>query len=298
MNHFKKIALFIVVTGIILACNFSIGPTTQPENVSTIVAATLQNISSATPVTAQATSTAAPQGIPVTYFNVSFVIPDGLASTALTQTIPPTDEQTSGPWAVAPQHLEFQLNDYNLPAGHFSEILIDVYPAQDYANAYSGANISLQRLRALLSNPSTLPTNENLPQVPYFNAASMFAAKIKPIQFKNGSGFRMITQYGQGVGPIANNGTFYHFEGLTGDGKYYVVAVLPIEAKFLANGNDPAAPVPVDGVPFPGYNNTDPVNFENYFKAVADKMNTTPDESFSPSLVVLDSLIQSFQITQ
>ena len=296
MHNFSKIIITSLAAGLILACSFSIAPTSQPDTVSTIVAVTLQTLASATPLPAQATPTVAMNGIPVSYYNVSFVIPNSLASSALTQTIPATDEQNGGPWAVAPQHLEFKLNDYNLPAGSFSEILIDVYPAQDYANAYAGANISLQRLQALLSNPSMLPTNKNLPQVPYFNAASMFAAQIKPIQFKNGSGFRMITQYGQAVGPITNNGTFYHYEGLSSDGKYYIVAVLPIEAQFLTNGNDPSAPVPADGIPFPGYNFTDPAIFDNYFKAVSDKMNGTPDDAFTPSLTILDSLIKSLQV--
>ena len=296
MQNFRKIITAFAATGLILACSFAIAPASQPGNVSTIVAATFQALTSAAPAT---TATTALQGVPVTYFNVSFVIPENLASSASTQTIPAADEQNGGPWAVAPQHLEFKLNDYNLPPGYFSEILIDVYPAQEYANTYDGANISLQRLRALLSNPSTLPTNENLPQVPYFNAASMIAAQVKLIQFKTGTGVRMITQYGQAVGPIANNGTFYHYEGLTNDGKYYVVAVLPIEAKFLASGNsDPSAPVPADGIPFPGYNYTDPSYYNNYFKAVTDKMNATPDDSFAPSLVTLDSLIQSMQISQ
>ena len=296
MQNFRKIITAFAATGLILACSFAIAPASQPGNVSTIVAATFKALTSAAPAT---TATTALQGVPVTYFNVSFVIPENLASSASTQTIPAADEQNGGPWAVAPQHLEFKLNDYNLPPGYFSEILIDVYPAQDYANAYAGANISLQRLRAVLSNPSTLPSNENLPQVPYFNAASMFAAQVKLIQFKTGTGVRMITQYGQAVGPIANNGTFYHYEGLTNDGKYYVVAVLPIEAKFLASGNsDPSAPVPADGIPFPGYNYTDPSYYNNYFKAVTDKMNATPDDSFAPSLVTLDSLIQSMQISQ
>ena len=294
----RKITFAFVTMGFILACNLSSTPASQPDAVSTIVAATLQTMASATPLLSQATSTIAPQGVPVTYFNVSFVIPDKLASSASTQMIPATNEQNGGPWAVAPQHLEFKLNDYSLPAGYFSIISIDVYPAQDYANVYAGANISLQRLHTVLSNPSTLPSNDGMPQVPYFNAASMFAAQVKLLKFKNGNGVRMITQYGQAVGPVANNGTFYHYEGLTNDGKYYVIAVLPIEARFLPNGNDPSAQVPEGGIPFPGYNYTDPGIYNNYFKAVTDKMNATSDDSFSPPLGTLDLLIQSLQVTQ
>ena len=297
MPRYLKIVFVFGTAALVLACGLAGTPTVQTDNVSTIVAATLQTLASATPVAAPATPAATPEGVQVSYYNVSFLVPKALASGASSQTIPVTDEQTGGPWAVAPQHLEFKLNDYNLPPGYFSQILIDVYPAQDYANAYAGANISLQRLQALLASPSTPLTNENLPQVPSFNAASMFAAQAKFIQFQTGSGVRMITQYGQAVGPVANNGTFYHFEGLTSDGKYYVIAVLPVQASFLANGNDPSAQLPADGIPFPGYNYPDPGFYDTYFKAVTDKMNAAPDAAFSPSLVTLDSLIESSNVS-
>ncbi len=297
MHRYLKIVFAFCTTALVLACSLSGTPAVPTENVSTIVAATLQSMASATPAVVPATPAPELQGVQVSYYNVSFVVPKDLASGASSQTIPATDEQNGGPWAVAPKHLEFKLNDYNLPAGYFSEILLDVYPAQDYANAYAGANISLQRLQALLSSPTTPLTNDKLPQVPYFNAASMFAAQAKFIQFQNGSGVRMITQYGQAVGPVSNNGTFYHFEGLTSDGKYYIVAVLPIQAAFLVNGNDPSAQLPADGIPFPGYNNPDPSYYDNYFKAVSDKLNATSDDSFAPSLAVLDSLIKSLKVS-
>ncbi len=297
MHKYLKIAFVFGTTVLILACSLAGTPVVQTGNVATIVAATLQAIPSAAPVITQVSPTAAPQGVSISYYNVSFVVPKDMASGSSSETIPVTDEQNGGPWGVAPKHLEFKLNDYNLPPGYFAQVLIDVYPATDYANAYEGANISIKRLQTLLSNPSTPLTNENLPQVPYFNAASMFAAQAKLIQFKSGSGVRMITQYGQAVGPVANNATFYHFEGLTGDGKYYIVAVLAVEAKFLINGNDPSAQPPADGIPFPGYNYTDPSYYDKYFKAVTDKMNSTPDGSFTPSLGSLDSLINSLQVT-
>ncbi len=303
MRNFKKVVFIFTMAGLILACSIASAPTTaapDQQSIATIVAGTIQAITAAAPAATSSippTQPAQSAGIPVSFQNVSFIIPNGLASGASSQAIPnnPSD-QNNGPWAVAPAHVEFTLSNYNLPADHFSQIIIDVYPAQEYASMYDGAKISLQRLQAALSNPSMPLTNDNLPQVPYFNAASMFVAQVKPIQFKNGSGFRMITQYGQAVGPVVNSGTFYHFEGLTGDKKYYVIAVLPIQAPFLANGNDPNAPAPAGGVPFPGYTSMNPKDYENYFQAVADKMNAASNDTFSPSLNTLDALIQSISI--
>jgi hypothetical protein len=236
-------------------------------------------------------------GVQVSYANVSFVIPPGVATGASSQTIEAADEQGGGPWwEAAPQHTEFALVGYGLPQGFFSTVLIDIYPAEEFARANSVADLNLKRLKAVLSNPTAPRTNDNLPQVPFFNAAPMFAAQVEVVQFKDGSGARMITQYGQAPGPAANNGTFYHFEGLTQDGKYLVIAVLPIQAPFLENGNDPSAPTPAGAIPFPGYNYTDPAYYRNYYKAVTDKLDATPADTFRPALSALDALIQSLVI--
>jgi hypothetical protein len=64
----------------------------------------------------------------------------------------------------------------------------------------------------------------------------------------------------------------------------------------LTNGNTPSAPTPADGIPFPGYNYSDPSYYDNYFKAVTDKMNVTSNDTFQPSLNQLDALIQSISI--
>ncbi len=309
MQNFKKVFFVFALAGWILACSIASAPTTtapDQQNVATIVAGTIQAVTAAAPAATSSipptqpapTQAAQPAGIPVSFQNVSFIIPSGLASGASPQAIPnnPSD-QNNGPWAVAPAHIEFTLDNYNLPADHFSQVFIDVYPAQEYASMYDGARISLQRLQAILSSPSSPLTNENLPQVPNFNAASMFAAQAKLIQFKNGSGARFVTQYGQAVGPINNSATFYNFEGLTNDGKYYIIVVLPIQAPLLANGIDPNAPLPAGGVPFPDYNSPDATVFNNYYQAITDKMNATSPDSFAPSIIILDALIQSITIT-
>jgi hypothetical protein len=296
MHNVRKLAFVLSSAALILACSLVGTPGPSSNDVATVVAATVQALTPAVSAEPPTSEAAVPQGVPVKYKNVSFVIPSGLATDATPQTVPAADDQNGPPWDAGPEHMEFTLNNYALSPGHFSQVLIDVYPAQGYADANAGANISLQRLRALLSNPSAPLANQTLPQVPAFNAASMFAAQVKRMQFKNGDGVRMITQYGQAVGPAANNGTFYHFEGLTSDGKSYVIAVLPIEAAFLQNGNDPSAPLPPGGIPFPGYNFTDPKHYTDYFKAITDKLDATPPDQFSPSLTALDALVQSISV--
>lgn len=309
----KTVLILSMLVLFILACGTIATPAPQGNDVATIVAATIQALTSAAPLATQplatqllatqsaptqALPTQAPQpsGTPVTLQNVSFVIPNGLASGASGENIAKVDETNGAPWDVAPAHIHFTMNGYNNQLGKFSVADITVYPAQDFAAVSAGATNSLQRLQAILASPSAPLTKDALPQVPTFNAAQMFAAQVQRINFASGSGLRMVTQYGQAVGPVTNNGTFYHFEGLTSDGKYYVVVVLPIGSPILSSGNDPNAPAPAGGVPFPGYSSMDIKDYDAYFQAVTDKLNTAGADTFQPSLSQLDALIQSLTV--
>ena len=297
MRNLRSILSIIAVAASILACSLVGMPASAPvDNVATIVVSTIQALTAAAPIATVQPATQAPQGIPVNYKDVTFTIPSGLATNANPLTIPAMTEDNGGPWGAAPEHLEFRLDNYNVPTGSFTVCHIEVYPAQGYSAANTGANISLQRLQGLLSNPSAPLTNRTLPQVPSFNAASMFAAQVQRISFQNGRGVRMITQYGQAVAPATNNMVFYHFQGLTDDGKHYIVAVLPINSVFLQAGDKELEPLPAGGVPFPGYNLTDAKPFDEYYKAVTDKLNAASPDQFSPSLAVLDALIQSLSV--
>ncbi len=264
----------------------------QGPSMETIVAATFEALTAAVP-----TPTSTPSGIVVGFENVSFIIPQGLALGATMETVPEVGKETGAPWDVAPEHIRFTFTSYNNALAKFSVMEIRVFRAEDYAARSAGAGNSIPRLQAILAAPDAPIFAESLPAVPYFNAGQMLAAQVARIEFKTGSGVRMVTQYGQAVGPITNNGTFYHFEGLTGDGKFYIVAVLPIGASFLASSDDPTAPLPADGIPFPDLSNTDPNVFETYFRNMEEKMNATDPNAFSPALSLLDALIQSIVVT-
>ncbi len=308
MHRVQNLLFMLGMAVLLMACSLAGTPpaSNDGDSVATAIASTMQALTSAAPAATSAAPTTAPteaaqptasQGIPVNYKNVSFVIPAGLASDALPQTIAAMTEQTSGPWDVAPEHIRFSLRNYYVAVKPFSVCQIDIYPADEYANQHTVANVSLQRLKGALGNPSASLTNETLPQVPYFNAASMFAAQVKRIHFANGDGVRMVTQYAQGLVPIANDGTFYHFEGLTADGKYYIVAVLPVQAPFLQNTHDANAAAPSGGVPFPGAESLGtPSVYENYVATVSAKLDSFPEDQFSPSLATLDALMQSFKV--
>ena len=285
-----------------LACGIAapIPAPTQP-GVETVVAQTMQALTAAAPVATQkppveATASSQPSGIPVSFQNVSFVIPNGLANGANPETVAAVGENDGGPWSVAPAHLKFTLTGYPLQ-GKFFEPYMLVYPAQDFEAVSDGAGQSLGMLRAILASPSAPLSKDKLPSVPGFNAAMVFASNTSVLPFQNGSGVRMLTEYAQYFASVNNQDLFYQFQGLTSDGKYYIIAILPVNAPFLAADEDPAAPVPSDGIAFPDYNTAGEAEFTAYYQAMTDKLNATSPEAFTPTLSQLDALIASISIT-
>ncbi len=292
----KGIIATVLLAGAILACDITAAPTTQVAQMPTIVAATLQAIQSLTPSAPPSPAAPTqPAGTSISFGNVSFAIPMGLATGATSETVPAVDAQSGGPWESAPAFIRFTLQSYPLQ-NEFFQPQIMVYPAQAYASANNGASLSLQRLQSILGNPSGPLNNDLLPRLPYANAEQVIGAQPKVLAFGGGQGVRALAEYSQAFVSIDNHDLVYHFEGLTTDGKYYVIAVLPVNASFLAASGDPAAPVPPGGIPFPA-DIGDGTPVKNYFQAMTDKLNGTAADAFRPTLTLLDALIQSLQVS-
>ena len=287
----KKIIIPVICLAIVaLACGGTVPPVDQP-NLETVVAATLQAITQQAANNPAPTSQPEATGISVSFQNVSFVIPEGLASGASSEIIPAADEASGGPWGVAPEYIEFVLMDYS-PRDDFRPPVIRVYPAQEYAAANSWAQSSLAKLQAILASPSMPMTNDNLPTIPFNGAAAQqYAAQAKIVSFANGSGVRMTSQYAQFPGPILKDGSYYHYEGLTNDGKYMVAIMVPVTLPIQATAENPSA----DGIIYPS-DISDTTALDAYFQGVTDFLNAASPDSFQPNLNLLDALIQSIQI--
>ena len=159
-----------------------------------------------------------------------------------------------------------------------------------------GAATSLAHLRVILASPSMPLTRDVIPGVPTFNAGMVFASNMQVLSFGNGTGVRALTEYAQYFAPINNREMIYQFQGLTSDGKYYIIAILPINAPFLAADEDPASTLPADGIPYPDINTAGEAEVNAYYQAVTDKLNATSPDAFTPSLSQLDALIASITV--
>jgi len=278
-------------------------PSSTPVPISLPSSTTTATRLPSTPTSPAPTQTLDPNARSVDFNGFKAVIPSVLGQGATFKIIPAVIKNNQT-WLVAPQYVLMMLTGYHTPKGSYLTPEIYFFPAQEYSAVNSEANASLQRLQAILANPSTPLTNDILPWLPFTPGEQSIAAQPKIISFKDGSGVRMVTQYDIFLdpivtapgAPIVNRLLFYHFEGLSTDGKTYIVAILPLEIAFLANDPDPNAAVPTGGVPYPALG-VDITHFI-YFKAVTDKLNAASADSFHPSLNALDALIESIIISQ
>jgi hypothetical protein len=288
-----------VLAGVTLACGISVnaGPTAvnTPASVEspTVTPAVILSPTPAVPAAVTASPSPAP-GTLVTIGRLTLDIPAGVASGASGSEVAPLTSDDAPVWEKTPGHWVISLSDTYVLQGKFHSPQIYLYPALEYATLVPGAFESMHRLRNLLSAVVPL-TPDQLPTVPFFNAAQVFASNIQLISFQNGSGIRFVTEYAQYPAPVNNYELFYHFQGFTNDGNTYIVAVFPLTAPRLAESSAVDAPVPAGGIAYPDLNAANP-DFQSYYAAITDLLNSTPPEAFTPTLQQLDALIQSMWV--
>ncbi|MBN8581078.1 MAG: hypothetical protein J0L96_10435 [Anaerolineae bacterium] len=306
-KFFLFLSLFVVAT---LACDVSVNiaptntvpataetpvpiepPTTTPE--------VFISLTQAIPATTVPSATPLVQPSPVTKTSVTFGrlsldIPSSVASGASGKEYPRNDSENAPYWDKTPGHLQVSLNDYYILQGKFHQPQIYVYPAMPYVELVPATFESMHRLRNVMNAAAPI-TADQLPTVPFFNAAQVFASNIQAVSFQNGSGIRFLTEYSQYYAPVNNHELVYHFQGFTDDGEYYIIAILPITAPVLAETSDTGAIIPSGGIAYPDINDPN-ADFLGYYASITDLLNATSPDAFTPSISQLDALIQSMQV--
>ena len=257
MNKPQKVILIFTTIVLILACNFpsataTTTPTSQP-NVATIVAGTLQVVTEAAQTSAaQATSTSiatptitaspVPQGLSVTYTNLNLLIPPGLASGTTNATTTGVEFPYINPsFGNMPQHTKIILNGYPIQGASLQPQIL-VFRAEEYSRYGNGNQQFISGLRSVHYQHGQ-PLPQGLPAGP-------FSADVQSLNFINGNGIRYLTQFDESPLPVNNHELIYYFHGISNDGSYYVQAILPVQAPFLAPDENPNSPLPRNGIPF------------------------------------------------
>jgi len=290
---FEKLLITILAGFMLLACNFTTTinlpvDTTIPENEE-------QPQPSVSPTQIPPTEPTSSTGTEVTFEVLTLVIPPGVATGASSSEVPRLDSEEAAWWQKTPGHLQVMLGDYYVLQGKFHQPQIYVYPAQAYAELVPPAFESIRRLNNIMHDPTAPISIEQLPAMPFFNAQQVFASNIQTISFQNGAGVRFLTEYAQYAAPVNNNELFYHFQGVTRDGAYYIIAILPITVPLLAENSDEAAALPPGGIAYPDRSDLN-ADWQGYYTAVTDLLNVTAPDTFTPTITQLDLLIQSMQI--
>lgn len=220
----------------------------------------------------------------VIYEGISFSIDPNIAMGAYMETIP---EQNMGeefmPMETYPTHYEFTFDSYAVDS-HFHTPRILVYPVEEYRAISPSASDTIDALKqALISRPSGGEMS-SMPFLPIWNAAQIFAAKVSYFDFQNGSGVRFLTMFGQALYPVDNQNLFYTYQGITTDGRFYIAAILPVTHTALPYEGQVA-----DWMAFEQ-------NWDNYISETLTWMEGASDDSFLPSLLLLDEMMASFRI--
>jgi len=276
----KKVGpLFALIAVAAAGCSGAEPSTAEPSPVRTTTSvAPLATPSATTPSTPS-------EGTSFRFENVRLVIPDELESSATGEVAPYEDDF---PWFLDPKHVKITLSYAAEAAPGGSQIA--VYRVAELRAADREDNMA--KLQVFLSHPDEPVAVRDLPLVPWFNAAPLIAAHVEPIQFETGGGMRFLTEYTTEAAPVTNGGLVYQFQGLTSDKRFYVIGLLPLRSRVLADDYD--APIPDGGVPFPGIDGARQLN--DYWAQITKILDDNQSDDFSPSLETLDSLVESIDV--
>jgi hypothetical protein len=210
-----------------------------------------------------------------------------LAASFQCQTVPAAGAPDDPYFAINPQYTEVTFQGYVLPST-FHQPHVSSFPVRPYSALIPGViDARVTALQQLIAGGAP-PAKGALPLLPIFNAAEEFRAQYKVIAFSGGNGIRYLTQYAQFFDPINSHDMLYSFQGLTGDGKHWISAILPISNSMLPpNGDNPPG-----GLTWDQFSN----QFVTYIADLTEKLNNQPPESYSPTIAALDALISSIAV--
>ena len=184
-----------------------------------------------------------------------------------------------------PEYTQVTLTTYQTGSSVSPEI--DVFSVQSYNEDFPPKGISdfQSALQALIDGAS--PGN-SLPFLNPYEAAQIIHAQYKVLHISSGSGIRYLTESAQNYAVINNHAMFYTYQGITSDGKYVITALLPASSPVLPNNGDTYP----GGETFQQFSDT----FDAYIAKTQSQLDAQPPANFSPSLDLLDGLVNTIHL--
>lgn len=223
-------------------------------------------------------------GINYEYEGIRFQLdPAFAASVTVTHIAPVVDDPNYDPPSpIAPEGVGFTFADSSGKTLPFS---FRVYSVADYKKVYEFAERNVTNLSTLLADdPGWMPPtgDEDIPLLAEVVPPMLMRARVKKVEFGNGSGYQFLAEYSFDVHEIINP-LQYYFSGLTYDGQYYVIAESKVTTPLLADK------VTQHGLDFEK-------KFESYRREIIDNINKTKSEEFAPDLSLFASFIRALHI--
>jgi hypothetical protein len=155
----------------------------------------------------------------------------------------------------------------------------------------------VEALRKVLSDKNVRHENE-IPILPWGDASQSFQTNVKLSEFDKGKGIFFVTYFNTEMALISNDHLQYVFEGLTSDGKYYVLAQIPISVGFLPD----ESPTEFEGYKekflYDDYPYSDAHNkrYKDYISSITTRLEKLSARGFHPDLKNLEEIIASLKI--
>jgi hypothetical protein len=230
-------------------------------------------------------------GTVIAGYGITAILPEGIAESAEI-TLQEKEPETEDNWTV-PEHVQISFTGYEdngENTSDYGEITIyrtDAIPPSDNYNMWEGSFVYvIDQMQGILKDRPNLEDFEPIyKRLPLFDVASStnILAYRDYLAFQNGEGYHSLTASGQMIYEPTNATIEYSYIGLTNDGRYFVSVSLPINAAAL-----PGVPVP----PF----DLDSEEMREYVLSNGAFFDTLEPESFTPSLTLLDELVNSLYI--
>ena len=209
------------------------------------------------------------------------------------------ENETDKPDDIYPRHVRFNFKKPNRERFY----TIAVFPIEDYRRIWKAAEKNNQaifdeELRAVQKavKDKNFRKNGEMPSLPYMDASAVFVARAKNLRFQNGDGVFYLTQFTQDYAALVNNDELTCiYQGITADGKYYVLAEFPASVSFLPNR---------DATEFENYKM--PQNYQDfqkgerqyrrYLSKITRRLENLPPGEYKPSLRYFEEIISTLKI--
>lgn len=166
------------------------------------------------------------------YTGVQFSYDDTLAGHVVGEHVPaePLTHGLASLETGSPEHIRVSF-DHDAPPGifdpHNAQLLI--FPVEDYRVIFEVVANTIDTLQNLLvERPDSI--EGAFPFLPPMPSTKLFGAKMKYIDFQNGSGVRYLLSYREESSEEPSTGLFYTYQGLATDRRYYVSFVFQVAA--------------------------------------------------------------------